>query len=369
MYLARFLTCLSALLILLPMGAHSAGRPELEQLGEKLYFDSRLSEPAGQSCASCHQPAAGFADPDRELPVSRGVHPQRFSNRNAPTAAYALFSPPLYFDEQEQHYVGGQFWDGHAKTLEEQARLPFTNPVEMANSDPAMVVDKVRRYGYQDAFDALFGKGSLDNTEQAFEHIVAAIAAFERTEIFRPFTSKFDYYLAGKVQLTDQEKRGLELFNAEDKGNCAACHPTEPPSSGNPPLLTDFTYDNLGVPRNPDSPFFSQSTTFNPEGPDAVDIGLGKTTGRKEDNGKFKVSTLRNIELTPPYMHNGVFKTLRETVEFYNSRDVDERWGEPEVAENVNREELGNLGLSDDEIDDIVSFMLTLTDGYQPATQ
>ena len=117
----------AALLLVNP--ALAADKPDLASLGEKLYFDATLSEPAGQSCASCHIPGAGFADPDRELPVSRGIHPDRFGNRNTPTAAYALYSPPLYFDEKEQHYVGGQFWDGRAKSLEEQAKQPFVDPV------------------------------------------------------------------------------------------------------------------------------------------------------------------------------------------------------------------------------------------------
>jgi cytochrome c peroxidase len=340
--------------------------PSLASLGEKLFFDTELSEPAGQSCASCHLPGAGFADPDRELPVSRGVHPDRFGERNTPTAAYALYSPSFHFDRQEGLYVGGQFWDGRAATLEEQAKDPFLNPVEMANPDAAAVVAKVRRSAYADEFDKLFGAGSLDEVEAAFEHIASAIAAFERSEPFRPFTSKYDYFLAGKVELSPQERLGLELFDAEDKGNCAACHPSQPDDQGRPPLFTDFTYDNLGVPRNPASPFYSQSSRFNPQGAQALDLGLAGTTGRDQDKGKFKVSTLRNIALTPPYMHNGIFQTLRQVVDFYNTRDTRRDWGPPEVRENVNTEELGNLGLTNEEVDAILAFMLTLTDGYTP---
>jgi cytochrome c peroxidase len=336
----------------------------LADLGEKLFFDTQLSEPAGQSCASCHLPGAGFADPDRELPVSRGVHPDRFGERNTPSTAYALYSPAFHFDAQEAHYVGGQFWDGRAATLEEQAKGPFLNPVEMANPDPGAVVAKVRRSGYASEFDKLFGPGSLDEVEGAFERIAAAIAAFERSAIFHPFSSKYDYFLAGKVELSAQEKLGLQLFNAEDKGNCAACHPSQPDPQGNPPLFTDFTYDNLGVPRNPTSPFYTQHSRFNPQGTAAIDLGLAKTTGRDEDKGKFKVSTLRNITLTPPYMHNGVFQTLQEVVDFYNTRDTRRDWGVPEVRENVNTEELGNLGLTNAEVAAILAFMETLTDGY-----
>ena len=337
----------------------------MAELGRKLFFDTNLSEPAGQSCASCHLPGAGFADPDRELPVSRGVHPDRFGDRNTPTIAYSLYSPKLYFDEEEQHYVGGQFHDGRASTLEEQAKQPFLNQVEMGNADEKAVVVKVRQADYAGDFDRVFGQGSLNDVEVAYDHIARAIAAFERTKLFHPFTSKYDYYLAGKVKLSPQEKKGLELFEAEDKGNCAACHPSQPDEQGRPPLFTDFTYDNLGLPKNLESPFYQQSKEFNPDGINHIDIGLEKTTGRKEDRGKFKVTTLRNIALTPPYFHNGVFSSLRETVDFYNTRDTSSDWGKPEVTENVNTEELGDLGLSGEEVDAIVAFMKTLTDGYQ----
>ena len=343
--------------------------PNLAELGEKLFFDVSLSNPPGQACVSCHVATAGFADPDRELPVSRGIHPDRFGERNAPTASYALYSPVFHFDEAESHYVGGQFLDGRAATLEEQAKGPFVNPVEMANPTPAAVVAKVRKTAYAGEFDRLFGDGALDDVGPAYERIAAAIAAFERSPQFHPFSSRFDAYLGGRVKLTEQEQLGLELFEAEDKGNCAACHPSKPEAGSPPPLFTDFTYDNLGVPRNRASPFYAQPTPFNDRGPDAVDMGLGKTTGRAEDNGKFKVSTLRNIALTPPYMHNGVFRTLREVVDFYNTRDTRNDWGAPEVAENVNTEELGNLGLTNAEVDAIVAFMNTLSDGYTPTSE
>ena len=356
---------LLALLLTAGQGMASQGTA-MADLGRKLFFDPNLSEPAGQSCASCHLPTAGFADPDRELPVSRGIHPDRFGDRNTPAIAYSMFSPELYFDKDEQHYVGGQFYDGRAKNLEEQAKQPLLNPVEMANPDKAAVVKKVRAADYAEEFIQVFGKDSLSSVDAAYDKIAIAIAAFERTSVFRPFSSKYDYYLAGKVKLSKQELRGLELFEAEDKGNCAACHPSQPDEEGNPPLFTDFTYDNLGLPKNSESPFYTQSREFNPKGKNHVDIGLAKTTGREEDRGKFKVTTLRNIALTPPYFHNGIFSSLKESVDFYNTRDTRDDWGEPEVSDNVNTDELGDLGLSDAEVADIVAFMQTLTDGYRP---
>ena len=349
-------------------------------LGQAVFFDPSLSSPPGQSCATCHATNAAFVDPDRSLPVSKGVLHGRVGNRNTPTAMYAAFSPDFHYDEEEGLYVGGQFLDGRAATLEEQAKGPFLNPLEMANPDKRSVVEKVRRTAYGADFDTVFGKGALDDTDAAYERIAEALAAFERTPQFSPFSSKYDAYLAGKARLSKQEMRGLRLFEAEDKGNCAACHPSQPGPKGEPPLFTDFTYDNLGVPRNPDNPFYTLPAQLNPAGAQWVDRGLGAVVEKRAEDGKFKVPTLRNIELTAPYMHNGYFKTLRGTVVFYNDRDrkplcktnrvVEEAalqqqcWPAPEVIANVNQDELGDLGLTEREIDDIVAFMRTLTDGW-----
>jgi cytochrome c peroxidase len=191
-----------------------------------------------------------------------------------------------------------------------------------------------------------------------------AIAAFERTYEFAPFNSKFDLYLAGEVELTAQEMHGLEIFEAEDKGNCAACHPSTA-DHGIPPLFTDFTYDNLGVPRNPANPFLYLDRELNPDGLDWVDPGLAATVDDPGELGKFRVPTLRNVAVTGPYMHNGVFNTLWEVVAFYNTRDV-ASWPAPEVFQNLNREELGDLGLTNSEMEDLVAFLGTLTDGYDP---
>lgn len=350
---------------------------DVSKLGRLLFFDPNLSEPAGQSCASCHDPARAFSDPDKKQPTSKGAYPERFGNRNTPTTMYMAYSPSFYFDNVEQHYVGGQFWDGRAATLEQQAKGPFLNLVEMANPDSSSVVQKVRAASYANQFNSVYGKSALDNAKQGFEYIVAAIAAFERSTELQPFSSKYDAWLAGKAQLTQQELRGLKLYEDEKKGNCAACHPSKRGSNGEPPLFTDFTYDNLGIPRHPQNPFYIQAKIHNPEGQIFVDKGLGGFVNKSSENGKFKVPTLRNIALTSPYMHNGYFKTLLGIMMFYNNRDVwpgckDELtedqaleqncWPVPEVTENVNKDELGNLQLTDEEMADIVAFMETLTD-------
>jgi len=188
-----------------------------------------------------------------------------------------------------------------------------------------------------------------------------AIEAYEKTSEVSPFNSKYDHWLRGQTELSEQELRGLKLFEAADKGNCAACHPSRPAEDGSPPLFTDFTYDNLGVPRNPENPFYLLPPELNSDGFAFVDLGLGETVTDPAQNGKFRVPTLRNVAVTDPYMHNGVFKTLFNVVAFYNTRDVTE-WPAPEVAENVNMDEMGKLGLTNLELEDLVAFLRTLTD-------
>jgi cytochrome c peroxidase len=329
----------------------------VQQLGKQIFFDTNLSSPAGQSCASCHDPKTAFTDPVLNAPVSSGVISERTGTRNSPSAAYASFSPFFHFDETEGLHIGGQFWDGRAATLSDQAKGPFLNPGEMNNSSAAEVVSKLQNASYANLFKQVYGPDALNNVDQAYQKIADAIAAFENTSIFNRFSSKYDQFLAGRVKLSQQELKGLQLFNDPSKGNCAACH-TSTPTENTPPLFTDFTYDNLGVPRNAD--------ILAKKGENFIDIGLGAILNDASQNGKFKVPTLRNIAKTAPYIHNGVFKTLRDVVSFYNTRDTDSKWGVPEVAETVNRDELGNLKLSDNEVDNIVAFLKTLSDGYNP---
>ena len=322
----------------------------LVALGRALYFDPGLSRPAGRACASCHDPKSGFADPDHGGPTSAGAVEGRFGTRNAPTAAYARFSPPFHYDAKAKTYVGGQFWDGRANTLEEQAQGPLLNPVEMNQPDAAAVVSTVATRPYAPLFQKVFGEAALRDPELGFADVARAIASFERTRAFSPFSSKYDAYLAGRASLTAAEARGLSIFEDPKKGNCAACHPSRPGPNG-PPLFTDFSYDNLGLPSNPDA---------HGDGPD---LGLGGRLGRASEDGKFKVPTLRNIALTAPYGHNGSFASLGELIHFYSTRDVAD-WPPPEVPQTVNHQELGNLHLTAQEEADLVAFLDTLTDGY-----
>jgi len=335
-----------------------------ERLGKLLFFDTSLSTPPGQSCSSCHAPEVAFTDPEVDLPVSRGAIPGRYGNRNDMPASYAAFVPPLHRDPQEGIWVGGLFWDGRVNSLAEQAKGPPLNPLEMANPHVPAIAEKLRALDYAPLFTEVYGRDALADPQRAYDHMADAIAAYEMTPEVSPFSSKYDYWLRGEAQLTAQELRGLQLFEAEDKGNCAACHPSRRAEDGSPPLFTDFSYDNLGTPRNPENPFYALPAALNPDGFGFVDIGLGATVKDPAENGKFRVPTLRNVAITPPYMHNGVFKTLFGVVSFYNTRDV-AGWPAPEVAQNVNQEELGDLGLTTQEVEDIVAFLETLTDGWQ----
>lgn len=340
-----------------------------EELGGKIFADTNLSEPAGQSCASCHVAQSGFADPDNDSanPVSEGAVTGRFGNRNAPTAAYTS-SIPEFSTNNAGEFVGGQFVDGRAATLVEQAKAPFLNPLEMANPDKLSVIEKIRNSAYAALFEQVYGTDSLNNTETAFDQVADALAAFEGTDAFSPFTSKFDSFLAGQTQLTAEERRGFNLFDG--KGLCFVCHEVT--------LFTNHTYSNIGVPKNPDNPFYTMPLEFNPDGTAFVDLGLGTNPAVMSslENGKFRIPTLRNVELTAPYMHNGVFQTLEQVVNFYNTRDVlpvcptdaiePNCWPLPEVPDNVETQFMGDLGLTQAEVNDIVAFLNTLTDGYVP---
>jgi cytochrome c peroxidase len=381
---------------------------KLELLGKKLFFDAGLSDPPGQSCAFCHDPTAGWTGPDhllnKEGSVYEGAKKGRFGNRKPPSSAYAGASPPLYYDEEEDVFIGGMFWDGRATgwslkdPIAEQAKGPFLNPLEQNMADSRAVVRAVKISGYSGLFEEVWGPGSLDDVkdvEAAFEKIARSIAAYERSEEVNPFSSKFDLFWgnsqkAGKdvslidennwaefkgLGLDDEEVEGLMLFAG--KGLCAECHLLTPGPNGEPPLLTDFTYDNLGIPRNPLNPFYKVDPEWNPDGEDWIDPGLGgflADTAEYKDHaaanlGKHKVPTLRNVDLRPSedfvkaFMHNGVFKSLKEVVHFYNARDV-ESFPPPEFEKNINKEELGNLKLTEREEDLIVLFMKTLSDGF-----
>lgn len=332
-------------------------------LGKLLFNDTRLSEPAGQSCARCHSPANAFADPGGAI-VSAGAN-GKFGNRNSPSVTYAMFTPAFGFREYAGKWAGGQFWDGRVDTLAEQALKPFLNPLEMNNTEQQLL-NKIRKGGYETAIKQLYGEAVWQSDAELLKAVSDALQAFQSSDEIPRFTSKWDYFKAEKVELTEQERFGNFIF--ADKGKCMNCHATFNPDGPN--VFTDFTYHNIGTPRNLQSPFLHVDREVNPAGTAYVDEGLAfnpkvPADQRASVRGKFRTPSLRNVALTAPYMHNGVFKTLREVVEFYNTRDVSDQWGEPEVRENVDTRDSGNLKLTEEEIDAVVAFLHTLTDGFQ----
>jgi cytochrome c peroxidase len=417
-----------AVLSLVAAGLEAQSLTPLQQLGKSIFFDTDLSVNKNQSCAACHGPAAGWTGPDSSIngagAVYEGSVAGRFGDRKPPSSAYATQSPVLHFviEKKEALFIGGNFWDGRAtgerlgNPAAEQALGPFLNPMEQALPDPACVVRRVCAAGYPTAFQQVWGDAvcaiawpaDVDSICQSavgavvlspsdrakvassYDRVGLSVGAYEGSAEVNAFTSKYDYYLAGKVDLTKEEKMGLNMFMG--KGKCAKCHSIERRPKGEAPLLTDFTYDNLGVPRNPLNPVYA----WHPSGTNWTDPGLGGFLATRPDYapyaaanlGKQKVPTLRNVALglnsglIKAFAHNGYFKTLYGIVHFYNTRDTKPRcadrftteaaalaqgcWPEPEVPANVNTSELGKLRLTKAQEDAIVTFLGTLSDGFIP---
>lgn len=346
---------------------------ELEQLGQQLFFDTNLSFNRSQSCATCHSPAAGFAD-NRDNGVagmaSLGDDGQSIGDRNAPSAGYAKFIP-LFHKNSEGQYVGGQFWDGRETDLKGQAGGPPTNPAEMGMPDKQTAVARLQENPqYTQSFRSLFGAEIFDNTDAAYEAMTKAIAAFESTDLFAPFDSKYDRYLRGEYEMTPQEELGRTLFFSQQFTNCNQCHQLKRSPGSGGETFSNYEYHNIGIPKNTDL------RAVNGVANDFVDQGLlnNPLVTDPTQAGKFKVPTLRNVAVTGPYMHNGVFADLRTVVLFYdkyNSKSAKRQinpetgfqWAEPEVAENISLKELQHgPSLETRRIDALVAFMKTLTD-------
>lgn len=354
-------------------------------LGEKIFKDASLSASGRMSCATCHAPAAAHAQTN-DLAVQLGGPALDVAGfRAAPSLRY-LNATPAFFFANDGTPTGGFNHDGSADSLLAQAVRPFLAAHEMANGDAKTVVDKLARASYAADFRKAFGDNVLADPDAAFLAMRHALQRYqlEDTAEFAPFTSKYDAFLAGQLKLSDQELRGLALFNNPTKGNCAACHPSARGSDGSAPLFTDFTFDNLGVPRNTDIPATADAGYF--------DLGLCQTTrpelaSRGDLCGAFKVPTLRNVATRRAFFHNGRFKTLRDALRFYVTRDTNpELWYPvangvvdkfndlpPAYRANVNTKEVpynrkpGDApALSDAEIEDVLAFLATLNDGYAP---
>lgn len=347
-----------------------------QELGQMLYFDTHLSKNKTQSCASCHNPSEGFVD-TRPNPssvsaksnpaVSMGDDGKSLGSRNAPTASYASHSPEFYYDKKNKQYIGGQFWDGRAKDLAEQSGGPPLNPLEMNMPSKMAIIQRIKESPvYIKQFEKVYGQGSLNHTEKAYTLMQKAISAFEHSEFFSPFDSKYDKFLRGEYDLSPLEDLGRTLFFSNNNVSCGSCHLLKKEDAIKE-TFSNYQYHNIGVPKNP------RLATLVPSLSDDIDHGLlsnPHVTDRAQD-GKFKVPTLRNIAITGPYMHNGVFQDLETVVLFYDKFNNPERtinpetgkpWAEAEVPETVNLKLLKGKKLTQRKVDALVAFMKILTD-------
>jgi len=367
--------------------AHASGAPSPASLGRSIFHDASLSASGQMSCASCHVPARAHAQGNTSAVQAGGENLDVAGFRAVPSLRYLNFDLPFFF-QKDGTPTGGFNRDGRADDLVEQARRPFLAAHEMGNVDAASVADKLSRAEYADAFRHVFGANVFADVDMAFLAALFSIASFESSaRELHPFTSKFDLFLRGRLVLSTQELRGFALFNRPDKGNCAGCHPSTRQPDGSPPVFTDYTYDALGVPRNPEIAANADPAYFDLGlcGPDRTDLAE-----RRDLCGQFKVPTLRNVATRQVWFHNGYFHSLKDALHFYVERDTHpERWypvdaaGAPDkfddlpapLRRNVNTQEPpydrrpGQAPRLDDaEIDDVIAFLGTLTDGYDDAT-
>ncbi|MFL9918250.1 cytochrome c peroxidase [Paraburkholderia fungorum] len=333
------------------------------QLGQTIFFDKTLSGNKNMSCASCHDPAYAYGPPN-SLAVQLGSDPSQSGVRAVPSLRYKSMTPP-YDDNAAnpdgvtQNAPGGGFMlDGRAATLATQPALPLLNPIEMNNSSPDAVVKSVQNGPYAAQFQQVYGQGVFTNTATAFTDIGDALQQFQTEDpSFATYTSKFDLYIGNKIggTLTAAETRGLQLFNDTTNGaGCAACHYVGANFQGSVGLMTDFTYQAIGAPRNdasipnnPDPIPANTNTSYYDMGlcgPYAtIHIPGSTTSGGGPDSftgvnvpdpycGRFKVPTLRNVATRSVFFHNGVFHSLVQVLNFYNTRDTNPEYWYPSTG-------------------------------------
>ena len=370
---------------------------QLSDLGRRIFMDPAYSASGKQSCASCHDPNRAFGPPNA-LPVQLGgPHMDQRGFRNTPSLRYAhapiaftqhFMESEVTLGQDDQGPTGGRTWDGRVDTAHDQALMPLMDANEMANADGAAVVARLKTTSYADEFRKVLsapGESVFDDADSTLVWVTVALETYEQTAAeFHPFDSKFDAWLDDKATLSPAEMRGMALFNDMKKGNCASCHPsTRKASTNRPPIFTDFGFVALGVPRNAELPANRDPKFF--------DLGLcgplrADLASHPEYCGMFRTPSLRNVALRQRFFHNGSIRTLRDAVAFYATRDTQpQRWypqghGKPAYDDlpekywgNVSHEAPfaplpgGKPRLDDREIDDIVAFLRTLTDGYKPA--
>jgi cytochrome c peroxidase len=366
----------------------------LQALGQKIFFDPALSASGSLACASCHSPEHAFGPPNA-LAVQLGGNDMRQQGlRAVPSLTYLQAVPQFtehYYESEDEGNdsvdngpTGGLMWDGRTDRGRDQARLPLFSRFEMDNESAVALTARVRSASYASELRQIFGEHVFDDDEKTVAAIVEALEVFEQDyRLFYPYSSKYDGYLAGKVTLTAQEARGLALFNDPAKGNCNSCHRSERGKDDTPPQFTDYGLIAIGVPRNPDIPANAAAEFFDLGacGPLRTDLA-----GRNEYCGLFKTPSLRNVAVRQTFFHNGLVHSLREAIAFYVERDTNPgKWYPRDTKgnlrkfddlptayhSNINNEppfgsRAGNRpALTATEIDDIVAFLGTLTDGYQ----
>jgi cytochrome c peroxidase len=363
----------------------------LAAAGRLLFFDPKLSASGKVACSSCHDPKRAFGPPNGLAVRRGGSDGKRFGVRAVPSLMYAQNIPPFtqhFVDDEgddsiDQGPAGGRTWDGRAQSAHEQARLPLLSQFEMANADPDSVIAKLEHASYAGEFRRTFGGKIFEDKALAFKAVLLALEAYQQTpQDFYPYSSKFDAWLRGQATLSEQEARGLAVFNDPAKGNCARCHPSAV-RGGAFPQFTDFGYAAIGVPRNREIPANASPSYF--------DLGLcGPFRSDLKDHseycGMFRTPSLRNVALRQVFFHNGIFHRLDQAVRFYALRDTQPELWYPRSASGVRkfddlparyRDNIDTLppfdrhrgepaALSDADVADIVAFLRALTDGYQP---
>jgi cytochrome c peroxidase len=396
----------------------------MAQLGQQIFHDASLSSSGTLSCASCHSPDHAYGPPNDEPVMLGGAAVSRQGARAVPSLTYLERQPNFSIgpDQSDNDNIvglaqmaalglksarakktaaqtaaaaanivpqGGLFWDGRADTLQDQAIFPLLDPREMDGGSTEKVADKLRHAPYAERFAGLFGAGIFSNPRLLISEAMFAVARYQFEEVsFHPYTSKFDYWLEGKARLSESELRGLQLFNDPDKANCGGCHPSTPTRDGLPPLFTDHQYEALGAPRNAaladngDPGYFDLGVC----GPQRTDIA-----DQTQYCGMFQTPTLRNTATGRVFFHNGVFRSLQQVLDFYNFRDTNPEKVYPHAADGTAQkyDDLpakyqANVDVTDPPFDrhpgeapamsaqdeaDIIAFLKTLTDGYQPKPQ
>jgi cytochrome c peroxidase len=411
-----------------PNPVHLVRRPAaplsaMARLGRDIFFDASLSSSGQMSCASCHSPDHAYGPPNDGPVMLGGPDLMRPGARAVPSLTYLERHPdfsigPEKEDEDENVNLaqqaeigkttervqksaagtdqsanivpqGGLFWDGRTDTLQNQASGPLLDPREMDGGSVEIIAEKLRHASYAPKFAGLFGEGVFRDAKLLVAEATFAVGRYQIEEpSFHPYTSKFDYWLEGKARLSEEETRGLRLFNDPEKANCAGCHTSRPSRDGVPPLFTDFQYEALAAPRNlaladtKDAKYFDLGVC----GPTRTDIA-----DQTQFCGMFKTPGLRNTARRRSFFHNGVFQTLRQVMDFYNFRDTRPEKVYPVSADGLvqkyndipsqyhanvdvsdapfNRRLGETPAMTEQDETDIIAFLKTLNDGYKVGEQ